>query len=268
MSFILDALKKSESEHQRQAGPALFEVKVAPPRHRLAPWAVALGALLAVNLVVVGWMLTRGSSTAARKALQTPTVATETAPRSAATARSATAPSPSPVTPAPGSSGPGASPGGAPAGSSKAPVARTSTPANSPASDRPAASQSDAAAAAAEASDAGGSSAYDSNPADFAPAVEPAENAPTQNGGGSVVRASDGSLPSYREAASAPGADLPALRLDLHVYDARPDRRFVFLNMIKLRQGQSLPNGVRVERITPSGVVLAYGGKRFLLQRR
>src|SRR5205823_4881514 len=31
MSFILDALKKSESDRQRRSGPALFEVKVAPP---------------------------------------------------------------------------------------------------------------------------------------------------------------------------------------------------------------------------------------------
>ena len=29
MSFILDALKKSESDRQRQSAPALFEVKVA-----------------------------------------------------------------------------------------------------------------------------------------------------------------------------------------------------------------------------------------------
>jgi hypothetical protein len=32
MSFILDALKKSETDRQRENGPALFEVKVAPPR--------------------------------------------------------------------------------------------------------------------------------------------------------------------------------------------------------------------------------------------
>jgi len=32
MSFILDALKKSETDRQRQATPALFEVKVAAPR--------------------------------------------------------------------------------------------------------------------------------------------------------------------------------------------------------------------------------------------
>src|SRR5205807_3458227 len=57
MSFILDALKKSESDRQRQSGPALFEVKLAPPRTGLPPWGLAVGALLLVNLGVGMWML-------------------------------------------------------------------------------------------------------------------------------------------------------------------------------------------------------------------
>src|SRR5215472_7913059 len=59
MSFILDALKKSESDRQRQGGPALFEVKVAPPRHALPPWAVAIAVLLVANLGVVAWYFLR-----------------------------------------------------------------------------------------------------------------------------------------------------------------------------------------------------------------
>ena len=59
MSFILDALKKSESDRQRQSGPALYEVKVAPPRSGLPPWAIAVVILLAVNLVIGLWLLLR-----------------------------------------------------------------------------------------------------------------------------------------------------------------------------------------------------------------
>ena len=59
MSFILDALKKSESDRQRRSGPALFEVKVAPPRTGLPLWAIALAALFAVNIGIVGWMVLR-----------------------------------------------------------------------------------------------------------------------------------------------------------------------------------------------------------------
>src|SRR5215472_5797166 len=64
MSFILDALKKSESDRQRQTGPGLFEVKVAPPRTRLPLWAIAIAGLLVVNLGIVMWMVLRRPATA------------------------------------------------------------------------------------------------------------------------------------------------------------------------------------------------------------
>src|SRR5881398_477480 len=79
MSFILDALKKSESDRQRQSGPALFEVKLAPPRTGLPPWGLAVGALLLVNLGVVMWMLLRHAATPAPG---TPPVAAAGASRS------------------------------------------------------------------------------------------------------------------------------------------------------------------------------------------
>src|SRR5258708_36237349 len=59
MSFILDALKKSESDRQRASGPALFEVKVARTRSGLPGWGIALGALLGVNLAILAWLLLR-----------------------------------------------------------------------------------------------------------------------------------------------------------------------------------------------------------------
>jgi hypothetical protein len=37
--------------------------------------------------------------------------------------------------------------------------------------------------------------------------------------------------------------------------------------MHKLREGDSLPEGVRVDSITPEGAVLSYSGARFLLTR-
>jgi len=57
MSFILDALRKSEHERQRQSGPALVETPVATPKPRGNPWATAAIALLLVNLVAVGVFL-------------------------------------------------------------------------------------------------------------------------------------------------------------------------------------------------------------------
>lgn len=65
MSFILDALKKSENDRQRQSGPALFEVRVAPPRSKMPLLAIIIVSLLVVNLGVVGWIMLRKPAAAA-----------------------------------------------------------------------------------------------------------------------------------------------------------------------------------------------------------
>src|ERR1700677_69133 len=61
MSFILDALKKSETERQRADAPALYEMKMAPPRHGVALWLIVLATLLVINVVVLSVVLLRGS---------------------------------------------------------------------------------------------------------------------------------------------------------------------------------------------------------------
>lgn len=57
MSFILDALKKSESERHRQSGPVLMDVRIAPPRRRIPTWAWVIAGVLLVNLAVLVWLL-------------------------------------------------------------------------------------------------------------------------------------------------------------------------------------------------------------------
>jgi len=64
MSFILDALRKSELERQRQSGPSIAELPVARDDRRL-PWAlVAIGLLLAVNIGVLMYFLLRDDTLA------------------------------------------------------------------------------------------------------------------------------------------------------------------------------------------------------------
>ena len=224
MSFILDALKKSENARQRQAGPALFEVRVTPPRRGLPIWAIVIGLLLLTNGAVLTWMLLR------RPAVRTPVPATVRAATGAAAA-AATPPAavePSVLTPvsvAPAS----------PAGTGVVAV-------------KP------AAAAPVAASLAPGSPAA----ADLAPAVQPPPAA---------TQAAAGGLPLYAQFAAGPGAQLPVLHLDLHVYDPDPSKRFVMINMHKLHQGDSLTDGVTVVQIRPDGVVLSYQGRKFLLPR-
>ena len=60
MSFILDALKKSEAERQRRAGPALLEMRVVRPQRRFPVWIlVGLGTLLIANLLLILWFFMR-----------------------------------------------------------------------------------------------------------------------------------------------------------------------------------------------------------------
>ena len=100
------------------------------------------------------------------------------------------------------------------------------------------------------------------NPEDLVPAAEPGPGLTSH-----VRRGTADGVPLYQDWAATPGTRVPQLRLDLHVYAARPQDRFVMINMKKLREGDSLPEGVRVESITPEGAVLSFSGSRFLLPR-
>ena len=238
MSFILDALKKSESDRQRRSGPALFEVKVAPPRTRLPAWAIAIACLLAVNLGIVVWMVLR------RPAHEGAAVAPP--PAAAATAA---------ALPPPAAAPPSAAVTVAPATVVAAPPA-AAAPAPAAAAPGPAAP---GAAGAASLPAAG-----EPNPEDYAPAEEPPAGGPL---GGHVRRGTASGVPLYQDATATPGTQLPQLRLDLHVFASRPQDRFVMINMHKLHEGESLPEGVRVDSITPEGAVMSYNGQKFLLPR-
>jgi general secretion pathway protein B len=65
MSFILDALKKSESERQRQQGPGLMDSGMASRRRRLPAWAIIICVLLGINVLILAVMLLRQQTPAA-----------------------------------------------------------------------------------------------------------------------------------------------------------------------------------------------------------
>jgi general secretion pathway protein B len=74
-------------------------------------------------------------------------------------------------------------------------------------------------------------------------------------------------LPTLSDLAAS-GTNLPEMHLDIHVHSPVPAERFVFVNMRKYVEGQSLAEGPAVERITNEGVVLNHRGMRFLLPRQ
>jgi general secretion pathway protein B len=229
MSFILDALRKSEQERQRQAGPGFAELRPAMTRPVFPVWAVALGALLAINLLVLMVVMMRREDA--------PVVTSQ----------------PSPA--APPASAAGAAPYSAPANAPDlaAPVPqRTEMPSDlyAPGADEPARSRHDEALTQMEES---------------LPEAEPELQPPPR--GTPTDGDSDPQLPTINDVALQ-GANLPELHLDIHVYAAQPAERFVFLNNRKYREGAETPEGTKIERITRDGVVLNHRGVRFLLPRQ
>lgn len=77
MSFILDALKKSEAERQRQNAPGIANIPEGGRRKNNSKWTWIIGGLLVVNLAVLaGIVLTPDDESAATNAA-TPTVTAE-----------------------------------------------------------------------------------------------------------------------------------------------------------------------------------------------
>jgi general secretion pathway protein B len=63
MSFILDALKKSENERQEQSDAEFATVPSSPDAPAAPRWLWILGALLAINVVVVIGLMIRSETT-------------------------------------------------------------------------------------------------------------------------------------------------------------------------------------------------------------
>jgi general secretion pathway protein B len=242
MSFILDALKKSEVERQRQAIPGLMDSRPVPPRARFPLWAAALIALLVVNVGVLAVVLTRGGAHGGAAA-PAPTSAPAIAPESGARAAPSTA-----------SQTPAATAGSADHFSPMDAAPPVYAPEVPPTQDL------SPPAAARRSARAGSSS-------DVGIAHRPAPGADPV-----LTESSDPSdaevLPSINEIDLAGQPALAGLHLDVHVYATQPAERFVYINMRKYREGSTLAEGPVLEHIRRDGVVLNYQGLRFVLPRQ
>lgn len=63
MSFILDALRKSETERQKAQVPGIGDAPLVVHQKHVPRWTVGLIACLSVGLVVLGWFWLRGAGT-------------------------------------------------------------------------------------------------------------------------------------------------------------------------------------------------------------
>ncbi len=270
MSFILDALRKSEHARQRQTGPGLAEVPVAPSKPKTNVWATAAVALLVVNLLAVGILLLRRAQK--DDAAAAPTAA------SAAPAASPASPTlnlPPPTAGTPVTQGTAPVPV-ADAAAVRAPIDEPAgTDGRNPLADEvgtgsdapPASSQSAAAAVPAGppavmkngSARRGGSVVYAPVPeASDLPYSPPPAPAAVQRTAPPAA-----AMPNADEVAARGG--VAALHLDLHVYATQPQQRFIFVNSRKYKEGDTLAEGPVVEQITPDGAVLSFRGSQFKL---
>ena len=251
MSFILDALKKSELERQRQTIPGLMDAGPPKRRPRFPLWAVALVVLLGVNLAVLLIVLLRStpSSPHVVPGMGPPPASAPARSPAGASSPGASSPATSAPAPAPAAS----APAGAPA--TLAPRAVESPPAAPPARaaehfspmdatpvyapEIPADNDAAAASAGSErASEASGSAAHgrtaaapgSASPARTARARDPVLTADED-------KADEEVLPTIGEIDLSSQPALPDLHLDVHVFAAKPADRFVYINMRKYREG-------------------------------
>jgi general secretion pathway protein B len=266
MSFILDALRKSEHARQRQTGPGLAEAPIAAAKPKANAWATAAVVLLVVNLLAVGILLLRRAQQEDAAASTAPTTGAPVANTAPGPANpTLSAPPPTVGTPVTQGAAPVRAPIDEPAG---------------PAARNPLADELGSATGDIEASSRSAASAVPAGP----PAVM--KNGSARRGGtvvyAEVPEASDlpySPPPEQRtvqqaapSAAAMPDADevaarggVAALHLDLHVYATQPQQRFVFVHSRKYKEGDTLAEGPVVEQITPDGAVLNFRGSRFRL---
>lgn len=235
MSFILDALRKSEAARRRSEAPDLFAAMPATPEPvRARPnWPLwLLGAVAALSLIAALWLLAQRAPEAPT-ASPTVDASAETAPTDDA---AVIAPAPESMTeavavPTPAQARPSADPSpAAPAATSPSPATPSPTPLPPPPREPPA------------------------PPPDVAVAAAPILP-PT----GSVVTLADLD-PATRKL-------LPPLKLSMHLWNETPAQRFVILDGQRLREGDLLGELV-IERITRDGAVLAWRGGQLRIELR
>lgn len=236
MSYILDALRKSDQQRLRGAPPTLLNAQtaVAAPTRS----GFSLNGWLALALIgagmLIGWLQ--------------PWHTEPPAPEPTAARRLAT----HPAVPAPRSGLPDASGELLP---QQPPEWTTSAAA------KPVPAPSDAASGVSRGETAAATQAQ--RQADVErrgnlalPMPENAVGTATAEAGRGTVAMSLSELPaSIRQ-------EISDITISFHVYSRNPAERRVMIDNELLRQGETLPSGLGVEQITPDGVVINYKGHR------
>lgn len=227
MSFILDALKKSEQQRQQGDVPALQTQQAAgegPPRRRRL-WPILLTAALLLNALLLLWWLRPWQPS------DRPEVSREISPPAVAPVPPAV-PLLSPAPPPVPAEEPPPRPAPAPAGWADLP-----TPMGGVTSGPPKAG-----------------------------AKKPDRQA-SRSGTRTDARQATHltNLPNWTELPAPVRQTLPEVSITLHYYTADPAARMARINGRMLREGETIGSNLILEAITPSEVILKSGDLRFRL---
>jgi general secretion pathway protein B len=233
MSYILDALRKSDQQRQRGSTPTLLTVQTMPteptrPRYWLNG---AIAAALIAAGVLVGWLQPWQNKQAEPVA-------------AGPTASGSTRDVPPP------SYGSAESPGG-PQQKASMQAATAAAQAGDPATDFALTQQEPA---FADGSSASPQPAADSQSA--APGRLPVTSGATASDEAERVLALNDLPPAIRR-------EIPGIAIMFHAYSSAPGERRVMINGNMAKEGETLADGLGLQQITPDGVILVYKGYRF-----
>ena len=225
MSYIFEALKKLEQKRQREGTSRLLMVtgEVAPERKRWPSWPLPVLAML---LLLNAGVMVWWVRPWARHQQPTPTTQPPAVQEGASVAPAAAPPR---VEERDRSRDVKEVPELKTASQSAAPVARKEDP--------------------------------DISRPKHAPTTRPANPEPQVRSESRVVAA--GKVLDLKELPPAVRSSLPDLKISAHYYAVERQSRFTKINEQTLREGQVLAAGVKLEEITPDGVVLSCQGYRF-----
>lgn len=234
MSYILDALKKSERERSGvRAGEAAADGGDTRARN---PWPLVVTLVLVSNaLLGLGWW-------AWQRATDAPHAADTSPPAAPATVNTDPMPPAPPVVAA--QSTPQAK---TPVGDLAA-EARAATPTPSPRTVVPKRTYIPGTAAATISPPA---------PAPEDTGVQPTAAHPP----------AAAAIPWLRELPASFRSAVAPLNVNIHVYAGSSADSVLYINDHQYRAGESLPNGVRLDAVVADGAVLSYQGQQFKLPR-
>jgi general secretion pathway protein B len=243
MSYILDALRKSDQQRQRGAAPTL-PAAPAPAAAPRQPAFLAYGLLAAVLVgagMAIGWLRPWQPEQAAPGRPE-PVAAKplESNPRLAAPAPSAMAPRPTPEAQVRNVAPPAQA---APAPSAMAPALVPAKPPPAPAKPEPRSAPAEADTTAPRKTAA------------------PASKQPVGTAAADAAR-----VPSVISMAELPLSlqqELPPMTISVHAYSGNPPDRLVGINNRMLREGEDVAPGLKLEQITPDGMIFGYKGYSF-----